>query len=410
MSWLLVRSQPRKLAGWQFPQNNTVAGPLVQPFKHLGDGTPADINFLRELHIPANGSTTNGGGESWEWQPFTPHWGIDFTIWWPVGGNLAQAFDAYFTDSWTKIGAAFTNLAGIRISHAPLDTGQTIHVAQAANVLAGAVLKRFPSPIAFNGNYLPLRMWVDDDRWIRVWLGGTYLGSATLHPTYYFGPTRRCVRFLNEASNDAWIKPIHHYDRTPTIPSGITWTQQFYDDFNRGNGPVANGWTVFGAEGQIVNGSYSTTGTSDGSRGILRPTGITNGRMRIETTIGGNIGPNNTADSSIVLCANSGGTAALTANIFGNALYLSRLSGSLTSPTFTDFDSLTGISVASGDAVAWSVFDGVGWLEVNGVRRLYAADVHALVSAGNEYAGLRVERAPIAQNSNSWNDIRILAG
>ncbi|PPJ31854.1 hypothetical protein C5E45_32710 [Nocardia nova] len=408
MGFLIARNS-RTRAGWfeDFVRPG-LENPVQRPWVHLADGSPADINALGELHIPQNSATVTGGGESYAFQPITSSWGFDTEFWWPVGGAAAQSFDFYFTDSWVNRGAAFTNCVGIRFFYRI--TGDTIYVGEfPAMIQPGSLLGDWPPPVSFNGHTLTLRVWVEDDRWVRVWLNNTYLGSVTLDQTYYFGPNRRCLRMVNASFSDMWMRWLYHYDRPATLPQPGVWNSQiFYDDFNRANGQVDNGWTVFGTAGQIVSNSYATTGTTDGSRGILRSTGVTNGRIRIEATLGGAIAPNNTADSSLILCANTGGTQGLAVNIFGNKLYLSRWSGSLTSPTFTDFGLPTnGVTVSSGDVVAFSLWDGIGWLEVNGQRRLYAATMNDVVPASNPAAGLRVERTSF-NNSASFNDVRIL--
>lgn len=410
MSFLLQRSPSRKYAGWQWPQNNTVAGPLVQPFVHLGDGTAADINSSRELRIPQNFGTVNGGGESYEFMPFTENSGLELAIWNPVTGVAAQGFSVYMTNSWAEIGAAFTNVVGIRLMHAPASGGDTIQIAEFDNTFSfNNSRATFTSPVAFNGNVLNLQIWVDQDQFLRVWLNGTYLGAAMVSTAFKLGPGRRAVRFLNTCTNDVWVRRIYHHDRTGTFPApSVYGNQVLFDDFNRANGAVGNGWTVLGSAGQIVSNSYATTGGTDGSRAIIRDTGISNGRQRVEAVVGGALGPNNSADSSLLLCGNSAGTQGLACNVFGNAAYISRYSSSLSgsSPTFTDLASQPDLTINNGDTLAFNVYDGAAWLQQNGTGILFAVNVNDVVPASNSWAGLRVERAPF-NDSLSWNDCRI---
>ncbi|MGY4103405.1 hypothetical protein ACW2Q0_28160 [Nocardia sp. R16R-3T] len=391
---------------------------------HLGDGTTADINSLHELHVPSNYFTVDGGGESYEFMPFTSSSGLDLRIWNPVTGVAAQAFSVYMTNSWAEIGAAFINCVGIRFMHAPATyggSGNAIQICEFANPFSFSNARAtFLSPIDFNGTYLRIKIWVDDDQFIRVWMNDTYLGSGLISDGFKLGPGRRCVRFLNSCLNDVWISnanggesapALYHYDRPTSFPASTVYgTSVFYDDFNRANGAVGNGWTVLGSAGQIVSNSYATTGGTDGSRAIIRNTGITNGRQRVEAVVGGALGPNNSADSSLLLCGNSAGTQGLACNVFGNAAYISRYSSSLSgsSPTFTDFASRTDLTINNGDTLAFNVYDGAAWLEQNGTRRLYAVNVNDVVPASNSWGGLRVERAPF-NDSLSWNDCRILS-
>ncbi|WP_157115042.1 hypothetical protein [Nocardia niwae] len=413
MSFLIRRNLPLAWAGWYDSFDRAIENPVKRPWVHLGDGTVADINSLHELHIPQNFGTVNGGGESYEFQPFTPNWGLEYEVWFPVEGLAAQSLAVYFTDSWSKIGGTFLNCVGIRLMHAPAIGGDLIQYVEFENVMTVTGTPfAWSSPVGYFGNSITLKLWIENDEWVRVWLNNIYVGSKMISPTFKLGPGRRCVRFLNGALCDAWIRWIDHYDRTSSIPPKTVWTSIFYDDFNRSDGVVDNGWTQIGTDAAIQNNSWSTTGTTDGSRGLIRDTGITGGKVRVEATVGGNIGPNGNADSSLVLCSNAAGTQGLSANIFSNKVYLSRFSSALSGnpPTFTDFDSVTsGVTVTSGDVLAFSVHDGIGWLEKNGTPILYAGNIHGVVPATNSYAGLRVERAS-SNNSNSWNDVRIYSG
>ncbi|WP_280455632.1 hypothetical protein [Nocardia brasiliensis] len=413
MSWMLVRSVPRKLAGWQFPDSTTTPGALKQPFKHLGDGTPADINASLELHIPSNFSSTNGGGESYEFMPFTENSGLEVDIWHPVTGLAAQYFSVLLTNTWTNPSAPYANVVGVRFKHAPAAGGDTIEISQYSSPYSfSSALATFTSPVAFDGNVLNLKLWVDDDQFLRVWLNNTYLGAAIVESAFKLAPGKRGVRFFNNATNDTWIRRIFHYDRPGSFPaSSVFNTEVLFDDYNRANGAVGNGWTQLGTNAGIVSNSWATTGTTDGSRAVIRDSGITNGRQRVEGVVGGAIGPSNSADSSLVLCSNSTGTVGLVANSFGNAVNISRFSTSLSgsSPTFTTLaPNPGGITISNGDLLAFNVYDGAAWLERNGVRILYAVNVNDVVPASNSWIGQRVERAPFS-NSHSWNSCRIMA-
>lgn len=411
MGNLLKRHPYRASAGWIFPDHTTRQGALVQPWRHLGDGTTADINSSLELHIPSNFSSSNGGGESYEFMPLTENSGLDVDIWHPVTGVAAQYFSTLLTNTWTNPSAPYSNVIGVRFKHAPAAGGDTVEISQYSSPYSfSSALASFTSPVTFNGNVLQLKIWIDNDQFMRVWLNGSYLGAALVDSAFKLAPGKRGVRFFNNSTNDTWIRRIFHYDRPGSFPASAVFNDQvFLDDFNRSNGAVGNGWTVFGSAGQIVSNSYATTGTTDASRAILRDSGIANGRQRIEGVVGGAIGPNNTADSSLLLCGNASGTQGLAANVFGNAANIGRYSTVLTGnpPTFTTLASVSGLTVSNGDTLAFNVYDGAAWIEINGTRILYAVNVNDVVPATNPYAGLRVERT-LFNNSHSWNSCRIL--
>ncbi|WP_306365293.1 hypothetical protein [Nocardia sp. CC227C] len=414
MSFLLRRNLPLAWAGWYDNFERDPEDPVQKPWLHLGDGSPADINGLGELHIPSNYSSTDGGGESYAYQPFTPNWGIEMELWYPVEGLAAQHFLVYFSDSWTRIGAAFVDMCGIWLRHAPLAGGDDINVGEHANPYTpGTSIAAWDSPVSFYGQTLTLRIWIDNDEWLRVWLNNIYVGSCVIRPGFKFGPDRRCVRFFNNALCDVWMRWVDHYDRTSSIPPKTVWTSTvFADDFDRANGAVGNGWTQIGSNAEIVNNSWSTIGTTNGSRGLIRDTGVTSGRIRVEATVGGNIGPSSTSDSSLVILSNSAGTEGLAGRILSGRLYISRYSTALSDdpPTFHDLDTQTdGVAVASGDKVSFSLYGNALWIEINDTPKLYAHTTFATVPVTNSWAGLRVGRLS-GSDSNSWNDVTIHQG
>ncbi|MGW0245041.1 hypothetical protein ACWDYH_00185 [Nocardia goodfellowii] len=384
---------------------------MKQPWVHLGDGTQADLTPEHWLHIPSNFYTTNGGGESYEFQPFTPNWGLEFSVWFPVEGLAAQAFQTFITDSWARIGAAFQNCAGIRMVHAPALGGNSVRVDEFANVMSSANTRAiWASPLAFYGSWIHVKAWVQADQYMMVWINDVYLGSCKISDGFKLGPRRRCVRFLNTGLCDAWLDWIDHYDRPSSVPPLEAWSSLFYDDFNRTNGSAGNGWTQLGANAGIANNAWSLTGTVNGATGLYRNTGLTSGKTRVEAVIGGNIPPHNVNSSGLVLCSNAAGDQGLMAAVVTGGLYIMRFTGPLNSATFTIVDQITeGISVQNGDKVSFSVYNDIGWVELNGVPRLYSADIHRVVPASNSHAGLFMVRDSDA-NSASWNDVRIYSG
>lgn len=416
MGFLMKRSKPRVFAGWYESFDRPVENPVRQPWRHIADGITADINNLQELHIPSNYGQVTGGGESYEFQPFTSNSGFEIEFWNPVSGVLAQSWNIFFTDSWSAIGGTYANIISVRFSHAPANGGQQIQIAEFANPWsAGVVLGIAQSPMEWNGTTLYFKAWFDDDQYLRMWLNDIYLGAVIIDPSFRLGPGRRAVRFLNGNTNDVWVRWLYHYDRPTSFPT-VPWTSSFYDTFNRANGSVnangGSGWTIYNAAGQVKTNSYaSTTGADNTSMAITRSHGATNGRYRIEAVTGGQNGMRTDCDSSLMLCMNAAGTQGLSANIFSDRVYISRFtataSGTSFVPTYTDLATQT-VSLVSGMVLAFTVYDGMAWIEANGTRICYAPNVNAIVPATNSWAGLRVEHIPIFVDSQSWNDCRIL--
>ncbi|WP_280357060.1 hypothetical protein [Nocardia otitidiscaviarum] len=415
--FLLRRNLPHAWAGWYDDFTSYSPGDVVGknywPWVHLGGGR-SFINNVAELVVTEQVVNDDGRGPSYEWQPFTKNWGFETEVWYPVEGLDNQLFTMGFTNSWSQVGAQFQDVCLILLYH---DVGGTdkVQYREAASMW-GPPQKQvtWPSPIGqFYGKTLNVRVWCDNDEWIRVWLNGSYVGSTMVTPNYALGPGRRCMRFMNRSYCNAYVREVDHYDRSSSIPPKTVWTSVvFSDDFDRADGPVGNGWTQIGSNAEIVNNSWSTISTTNGSRGLIRDIGVTSGRVRVEATVGGNIGPSSSSDSSLILLSNAAGTAGLAANIFSGSLYISRFSSSLSDdpPTFSDLDSRTdGVTVAAGDKVAFSLYNAALWIEVNDVPLLYAYTTFATVPVTNSWAGLRVGRRSGA-DSNSWNDVTIYQG
>jgi hypothetical protein len=407
VSFLLRRNLPLAWAGWFDDFTTYSVGTIVQPWVHLGDGTAADFNSSGQLHIPNNYLTVNAGGESYEFEPFTPNWGFEMECLFPVTGLASQSFSAYLTDSWAKIGATFQNCVGIRLIHAPVAGGELVQVIEFADAMSvNTALAAWSSPVTYNGTTLNLRVWVDDDQWIRVWLNNTYLGSVLItDATYKFGDTRRCVRFLDAALCDVLVNSIDHYDRPTNFPSSKNlWTSTYTDDFS-----ASSGWTAFGTDASITGGEFQMTGTTAGSNGILRDAGFAGNKTRIRATVG-SVAPNNTAGSSLILRSLSDGSQAIVATVYSGTVTISQMTGSLASPTWVTFYTRSsGIAIASGDVLDFYVYEDFAWLEQNGTRIAYASYVANTVPKSNSWVGMFVSRSG-STNSSSWTDVQIFSG
>ncbi|MFI5777042.1 hypothetical protein [Nocardia sp. NPDC051570] len=412
MSFLIRRNVPRAWAGWR-DNFNRPAGPITPPWVHLGDGTPAIITADPFLKIPANPWSTNGGGESYQWQPFTPNFGLELDVWYPVEGLAGQTFAAYFTNSWSMIGADWRNVVGVRFLHQPASGPDKIIVNEFENLwTVKNVRAQWNSPVGgFYGQWVTLRVWVENDEWVRAWLNDIYLGSVMISPDFKLGPDRRCVRFFTACLCDVYIRSLNHYDRPASVPPKNVWANQiFADDFERTDGAVGNGWTQIGTNNGIVNGAWSLIAAADGGQGLIRDTGISTGRVRVEATVGQNPDAGGDAESGLVLCSNAAGTQGLSANIFQGHIHVAQYSSSLgdNPPTMTDRDG-NGIAVQAGDTIAFSVYNSLAWIEINGVPKLYIGDANGVVPKTNTYAGLRI-RCNKGKPSNPWNDVRIFTG
>jgi hypothetical protein len=225
-----------------------------------------------------------------------------------------------------------------------------------------------------------------------VWNGSAYEQVKTMH---------------------VWNGSIYEQVKEAWCWTGTAWIQLYitptsiFDDFNRANsstiGPL---WTKFGSTSQaIVSNSYAWTGGSDGSGGIVTNDSINTDDGYVEVVLGGANSPNSTSDASLIGRMNSAGSSGIAANIFSGACYISAFSGSLTSPSFSDFAN-NSTSWASGDTARLE-FQGSSYtLKKNGTTVLTAT---GSTNTGPSYrrGGLRVEHNFFNQFSTSFNSFKL---
>ena len=415
MSFLLRRNLPRAWAGFYDTFDDYGSGepiPLQWPWFHVGDGEVGWFTDAEEMVICGNFLSTNAGGPGYPYMPFTSDWGYEYEMSWPVSGLATQSFTLYQSAAWAQVNSAsFAKVVGVRLMQAPALGGISVRVDEFDNVWTPANnLAKWPVPeslfTAWMGTVIRVRVYIDQDKYIRVWLNDMYLGTAIISPSYQPGPRRRASRFLNASLANAFIRQFRCYDRVSDFPSaGLAWFAQFTDNFNRANGPVANGWTEIGANAQhrIISNSYGWVTGTDGSRAILRNSGRVDGRMRVEGIVGGSGNPSS-RPQSLVVRSNAAGTSALVANVLNNTVSLGVVSTSMSdnSPTITLLGEAK-MTIAAGDRIALAVRDNWAWIEVNGNEVFRWFNIDALVPTSQAYYGLRLSRSSFT-NSGSWND------
>ncbi|MFD6400835.1 hypothetical protein [Nocardia sp. NPDC060249] len=406
MSFLIRRNLPLAWAGWRDSFQRPPENPLQHPWKHLGGGE-SYINDIEELVVTEQVVNSDGRGPSFEWMPFTPNWGFEMEFWYPVEGLDTQNFLVAFTNTWVNVESTYLHAPMVVFRHNPVAGGQTVWYTEADSMFSEFVSrsKQWSTPTGFTGQTLTLRVWVENDEYMRIWLNGYYVGSSMVSPDYALGPGRRCIRLINRSYCNVWIRWVHSFDRPGTVPPKTVWSSIFYDDFDRDDGTVGNGWTQLGTDAGLVSGKWAHTGTATNSVGLIRDVTNLNGQVRVEAVVS-NV--TDLMDGSLIACCNSAGTQALVANFRSNHVYLGRMSSSVNgTPSFTDFQD-GAVTIANGDTIALYVYAEIMWFEVNGVPKLYAGNVHNVVPATNQYAGLRVRRD--GSDSAAFNDIRIYSG
>lgn len=403
--FLLRRNLPWAWAGWTDDFDRAPENPVRQPWKHWGDGANGYINSNEELILPENYNSVTGGGESYEFQPFTENFGTELDLSVPADGALAQYFNIFIVENWSKIGVNYAQILCIRIRHRiGAAGGDDIGILEFDSWMSESNrLVTAPLPPLISTPLL-VRIHVDNDMLVRVYVNDVFTLQAQPRASHRSGPGRRGLNIFNGTLADARIRRVRLYDRPTDLGYKVRWNRTvFEDDFNRADGPVGNGWTQHGADAGIVSGFWAKTTGNDNSVGLVRDTGVTHGAQRIEAIIGV---PDDERDSSLVLRTNAAGTEGISANFYSGGIYLAKFTGSLENPTFADFTS-TGMTINAGDTVALSTNGEGAWVEVNG-QIVLMAHMNGLVPGTNSYAGLRVERSSFA-NSAAWNSVKILA-
>ncbi|NEW40767.1 hypothetical protein GV794_01845 [Nocardia cyriacigeorgica] len=405
MSFLLRRHLPWAWAGWYDDFSRPPENPVQQPWKHWGDGPLGYINSNQELILPSNYNSVAGGGESYEFQPFTKNFGAEFDLRLPIDGAAAQYFNIFVVENWAKIGVNYAQILCIRLRHRINEVGgDDIGILEFDSYVTEGRRLVTASVPPFIANDIKVRIYIDNDMLVRVYVNDVFTLQAQPQASHRSGPGRRGLNIFNGTLANAHIRLVRLFDRPTDLGYGVRWNNTvFADDFNRPDGPVGNGWTQHGADAALVSGYWAHISGNDNSVGLIRDTGITHGAQKIEATIGA---PHADRDSSLVLRTNAGGTEGISANFYSGGIYLARFTGSLQNPTFADYTSV-GMNVAAGSKVSLATNGEGAWVTVNG-EIVLMAHMNGLVPGANSYAGLRVERSGFA-DSAAWNDVKILS-
>lgn len=413
MSFLIRRNTPVAFAGWrdldaEHARSNEI--PIQPPWRSVNSNRTVGL-VSNELRIADYSETIfEVGGVSYEKMALTNNWGAEFDI--NIDGNVLQLqyFGACISSSWAKVGfSSLNNLPMIAVWREAGTATNSIKLIVYRSLSSYDVLA---STVEYNGlmnrTWYRLRIMVSLDHLIRVYYYNTLLLQYWLPNDLASGPNRRALSFLNQTSAYSQQKNFRQGDYAPDyqIMRPSQWTEVFADDFNRPDGAVGNGWTQYGADAALRSGSWSTIGTTNGNRGLLRDSGITIGVQRIEGTLGGFIDPK-TAGASLILRANAAGTEGLLATFADNAITISRFTSSLSGATLSGVNYVNtpdyGV-LANNLPVAFCANGDFAWIEVSGQVAIMC---QVTSSPTGTYMGARVQRAS-GIDSASWNSLRLM--
>jgi hypothetical protein len=416
MGFLLKRNIPKALAGWSDNFARPDESPIRQPWGSWRATSPSAL-VGGVLQIPAfNGSTIDASkGVGYEFQPLTENWGFEFDLNLNATGVFNQNFMVFLTRSWPKnFENSIQGFLGLDLwweAPAPIATRTLLRFDTYTNSYVPTVLAETNqgSGSFWNGAWHTYKVHVTRDMYFRLYIDGAQYVATNIPAAYRTSLNNRGTNFGSAFRVAVSLDSYHIYDDYTTSPFdlGTAWVGSFFDNFERPNGAVLNGWTTIGAAGQIVSGTYNNTGTTDGGRAILRDSGFTGGRQRVEGVINANAntGTGNN-DDRLFLCSNSAGTQGLCARIWRNTIRICRYSSALSGnpPTFTAFnpDSQYNRGVLAGDVVGFNVNNGVAWVDVNGEPvASTSGPIHTVVPASNSWMGLGLSRS-VFSNSVGW--------
>lgn len=425
--YLLKRGRALAKQGWR-PDFSVGQNPPQQPWKPWGDSTAADISG-GDLFIGDSGSLWDmgpRGGWGSEYFALTGNWGMEFGLDLNTTGILGgRNFTMYIGKNWVHGGdpTAVKYQVALKWEQWSTGTGEdsenhfgmSLWLDDKDSAIDG------PRKVTYEFNSLgeltTPRTWrfkFINDNTVVMWMDGivrwVYTIPASLEGGAFLrGPGLRSVA-MRAFFFDAWITnpatgPMF-YDYVLPPPS---WSaDEFYDNFDRGNGAPANGWVTVGANVAINSNSLGLASgfLSDGPRGAWRSSNpASTGNMRISVTIGGAHGVSSSQASSVIGRMNGAGNVGISLNIFSNKIYIAKYSGTFTSPTFVDYG-MDNVTISNGDVLDFCINDDECWVERGGATLLYVDGINAHSPASNSIYGTIFSRGAFV-NSCSFNDLRV---
>ncbi|WP_128145408.1 hypothetical protein [Nocardia africana] len=380
--------------------------PIQPPWKRTNSSRTVQLVSNQLVIADALETPFQVGGVSYEMMPFTRNYGCEYDL--HIDGNIVQQqfWAMAISPSWAKVGFSdLINLPMVAIWRDVASTTQNIRIIIYRSLAQIDTLAQSSSVGGLiNNQWYRLKMLVERDRLIRVYVNDTFLFAYWLPQQYKSGPLARGINMLNQTTNPAYVKNFVLYDRQSDFPTMVEadWATVKSDEFDRPDGAVGNGWVQVGADAGIVGGKWGSTGTANGSRALLTNTGATDGVQRVVGKFGS--APNSTADSSLLLRVSSDGTTGLAANFYNGRIYLARFTGGLANPTMVDYQS-DAANLNGTETVAFACDAQHAWIEVNGATAVMA-DLNNQVPVADSWAGARVERTS-GTNSPSWDRLSV---
>lgn len=427
MGFLLKRNVPRALAGWKDSFTRANESPIKQPWGSWRAASPSSL-VSGTLQIPAYNSGPGvdaSQGVGYEFQPLTPNWGFEFDLNLNATGINNQNFMVFLTRSWPK---NFENnvlgFLGLDLwweAPAPIATRTLLRFDTYNNSFVPTVLAETNQGNGsfWNGTFHTYKVLVHQDMYFRLFIDGAQYVATNIPAAYRTSLNNRGTNFGSLFRNVVSLDNYYIYDDYGVSPFAIgpTAPGSFLDNFNRADGAVGNGWTVLGGNFGVRSNVLGFDGgfLGDGGRAIIRNSGYTGGRQRVQGRLvpsTPNTGTGNN-DNRLILCSNAAGTQGLMARIWQNNIQIGQFTSVLSGnpPTFTAFNPISQFSagVPANALVGFNVNNGVAWVDVNGeVVASTSGAIHGTVPASNPYMGVSLSRS-VFSNSVHWDDVTVMS-
>ena len=140
--FLLRRNVPRAWAGWRDTFNRANESPIQKPWGVWGTQPCTAQIESNVLRFGSGSAWTNFGGWSYEHQPFTENWGVQFQMACTKSGAVAEKIDIPLTSPWSKVGPSFNNILSVAIQYRTSGVNCRVMVLGYANATAVGTMPR----------------------------------------------------------------------------------------------------------------------------------------------------------------------------------------------------------------------------------------------------------------------------
>ena len=433
MSYLIRRTN-KALAGWEDKLTGKAAPVMDQPWRPWGD--PRTVSrSTRGMVLGNDGGWFQpeaNGGMGYEFQPLTRNWEIEFKR--ELSSYTQDGeFRVYLDKNWTAGNGAGTTRyqTYLSLEHSTkkeeeddgtVTTTVTRYMRLNLRDTNGFIFFQGAGGDAYSlskaqwDNGFSVKIRVYRDSLIIGWVDGIRaLFYDITDPKYNFTGGGRSGNFAQIRGPVNTVSNFLTRD-VQGLPSNKF--QIFYDDFNRGNGPLGNGWSQAGSDFGINKEAMSMQepflAPSAGHRFAWQSRQTNTRDQRIEVTYGGGTGdPTDASPSYIIMRANSSFTRGFAFRIQRQEIAFGTvdLNSGNTSVTWNQlWYHKTPDIMFNGHKFAFNIAGDMAWVDrIDGGRQqcvFWCDRLDTLMPATNRSFGAIIARS-LFINSVPFNDFRV---